>query len=169
MREQTLGDKPNFKDLRARNDETVSIPAGTPVAYKIDGTEDGLAVIKPSSSAAKNTTFFAGVLLETLGTAVPKLANMRAYGIVDAVVRLATRGVTSDSWTSLASQAIALRVVVDTINDCFLTSASAGSAAALPLGGLAETIASQAASATATGLTLTVKTTLAKVFIRAMG
>lgn len=169
MRQQTLGDKPNFFDLRVRNDETVSIPQGTPVAYKLDGTEDGLAIIKPSSSNIKANTYFAGVLLADLGTGVPKLGNARAYGVVDAVVRLATRAATSDSWTSLASQSIGQRIVIDTANDCFATAATLGSTHYLPLGGLAESIASQAASATATSLTLTVKTTLAKVFVRALG
>lgn len=169
MKFQTLGDKANFSDIKVRNDETVSIPQGTPVAYTMDGTEDGLAVVVPSTSNLKSTTFFAGVLLEDLGTDVPKLANARAYGVCDAIIRLATRAATSDSYSTYASQAVGVRLAIDTLNDAFITQATSGSAVNLPLGALAETIASQAGTATSTDETGTVKTTLAKVFIRALG
>jgi hypothetical protein len=169
MRIQSLGPKPNFAELEVRNDETVSIPAGTPVAYVMDGTEDGLAVIKPSTSNLKSTSLLAGILIKDLTTTLPKLGKVQAYGVVDAIVRLATRAATSDSYTSLAAHAVGMLGVVDTVNDCILTLASTGSGTYLPAIVIAEAIASQAASATATTITDTVKTTKAKVFIRALG
>lgn len=169
MRYQTLGDKPNFVDLRVRNDETVSVPAGTPVAYVMDGTEDCLAVIKPSTSNLKATTFLAGILTGDLAATGNKLGNARAYGVVDAIIVFATRAATTDSFASNASHAVGEKIYLNTGADAIALSATAASALDLPLGALAETIASQASSASATTITALSITAKHKIFLRALG
>ncbi len=169
MKYQTLGDKPNFLDVNVRNDEaSATLTRGQPVCYAIDATEDGLAVVLPATAlAATAQSLFAGVLLQDLTT--NRIGNARVFGVAPyTIVTRATRAASSDSWSSSQSIAKGVLLSIDTINNALLVGASVGASGYLPAALLAQTIASMAASATATSDSRTVITAAVKTFLRAM-
>lgn len=147
---------------------SATIPRGTPVCLVMNGTDDGFAVVLPATGgAAKANLFNYGVMLDDMLASTYNESVI--YGLVPyALVTRATRAASSDSWTSSASVAVGVMLAVDTINNAFLLGASAGSSNFLPQGGLAASIASMAASATATSDTRTAITTGVRVFVRQM-
>ena len=170
MKFQTLGDKPTFVDDFVRNDEaSTTLQDGTPVVYYMDGTEDGLAVVLPASSTAiKAHVFFAGVVTEDI--LVGRIGTVRKTGIhrTTRILR-ATRAATSDSWSSSASLAAGHLLVIDTVNNVLSTvAASVGATGYLPWAILAQSVASIAASASATSDATTAITQAAKVFLRVL-
>lgn len=89
-----------------KNAETVTIPTGTPVVYAFNGTDDGLAVILPSSStAAKIAVFQAGVAVHDI---LPgRMENVQVYGFnrKSLFVR-GTRAASTAAWASAAAISI---------------------------------------------------------------
>ena len=170
MKFQTLGDKPTFVDDFVRNDEsTTTLQDGTPVVYTIDGTEDGLAVVLPATAGAiKTHALFAGVVVEDI--IAGRIGTVRKTGIYRATrILRATRAASSDSWSSSASLAAGHLLVVDTVNNVLSTvAASVGATGYLPWAILAQSVASIAASASATSDSTTAITQAAKVFLRVL-
>lgn len=169
MKMQTLGDKPNFVDTTVKNDESsATISRGQPISYKLDGTDDGLGVVLPGTNGASLAqTLFAGVALQDI--AYGRLGNARIYGISPyTIVTRATRAASSDSWSSSQSIASGVLMSLDTINNAFLLGATVGASGFLAGAALAQSIASMAASATATSDTRTVITAAVRTFVRAM-
>lgn len=150
-----------------RNGEAAStIPLGTPVAFTFSGTDDGLAVILPASSAAKSHAFAFGVALGNISAG--QTGEVMVRGLVrKALMLIQTRAATSDSWSaSTLSQGVLLNI--DTVNNVFSTSGGTlAKTAYLPMGVLAESTTA-AASATATSDTRTVITAYMKAFVRMM-
>lgn len=151
---------------------SASIPRGTPVILKLsttsDSDNDGLAVVLPSTAGAANSFGLRyGISLDTIATGAFSEAVL--FGVASyALITRMTRAASSDSWTSSASVASGAGMGVDTINNALLVGATiAGSIAsnAMPII-LLDSLASSAASATATSDTRTAITNAVRVFVR---
>lgn len=169
MNQKFIGDKADRVTEPIQNVDTVAIPNGTPVCLKMNGTDDGLAVVLPGTQvAAQANSFVYGVYVGAASLGVNQFGKSIVHGIVPyALVTRMTRAASSDSWTSSASLAAGVLLAIDTINNCFLqASASLGSNNFLPFALLGASIASAAASATATSDARTVITVGVRVFVR---
>jgi hypothetical protein len=148
-----------------------TIPVGTPLVLALNGTDDGLAVVMPTTAgAAKTEALFYGVAVQNL----PYNTDTQGYCLRsgyfnNAVLVIATRSASSASWSSSASFGTFYALTVDTINNAFTTvSASVGTGYQGAFAVLATSIASIAASATATTDTRTAITVAAKVWINTL-
>lgn len=162
-------DRPERTFILVGNGEASgSLPAKEPVCFVMNGTKDGLNVVKAvTGAAAKATTLFAGVLLKSLaqGDVQPSLV----YGMVDDVVLVrATRAASTASYASAPAVAIGDILNVATLGNGLSRSAAGAASANLAFAVAGETLASIASAASTTSDTSTRKTTAAKVFIRAM-
>lgn len=146
--------------------------------------ENGLGVVLPANAPGGNAqaqTCFYGVNTAQMGYLQQGAAMVDGY-YPSAVVRLATRAATTDSWsaTTLANWAM---LTVDTVNNCFGVSATtavgSAQAVAVLLGAISVTgVASNAtvttnsntfaASASSTADTRTVITTSARIQVRCL-
>jgi hypothetical protein len=166
MRNSKIGNVVEQVFLNVKSGEaSSSIPKGTPVVLELNGTDDGLAVVLPATGG---TAFCAAAFgVTTAALAAGATGQVQAFGFNRySIIRRGTRAASSDSWTSSAAMSTGQLLVIDTVNNCFSTAASLAASAFLPLGLLVESVASVAASATATSDTRTVITTSAKTFLR---
>lgn len=177
MRFQTLGDKADFLGARVRF--ASATPKGTPVTLRLNGTEDGLAVILPSAATTQALAdqFFYGVARDTY--IANELGDVINFGFVrEAILRRATRSDDSANWVGSTSIAKGVLLSIDTVNNVFSTAAASQTndsntsittiASRTPFAFLAADVASFASSlstATSNGTALTV---LAKAFVRAL-
>jgi hypothetical protein len=156
----------------AKNEEaTATIPRGTPVVLAFNGTDDGFAVVLPSTAGqAKANSLAFGVCATQIATGLPVGSpdDFFAYGLCPfAILNYATRAATTNSWTSSASIASGFVLAIDTVNNCFVTlSASTGSNGYLPNAVMVDSVSSFAASASATTDSRTVLTIGVRVFVR---
>jgi hypothetical protein len=166
----TPGDKPDTVVINVKNDESTALETGELVVYAMDGTDDGLAVEKPSSSsAAMATTFFAGVVKDRLPADGTKMGTAQIHGFCRrARIVRQTRAASTDSFASFVALALGDRLIIDTVNNAFSRSDAGAQSAAQAFAVMAETIASAASSASATSDTRTAITAWAKVFLRAL-
>lgn len=145
---------------------------------------DGLGVVLPSSApggAAQAQSCFYGVNTQNLSWLQQGYSMVQGY-YSSAIVRLATRAASTDTWsaTTLANWAL---LTVDTVNNCFAVSATTSNgqnqAVAVLLGAVTQTGTATTAtvttntntfagSATTTADTRTVITTQARIQIRAL-
>lgn len=174
-----------------KNAETVAIPKGTPLVLNLTGTpqptsaanglpagiEDGLQVVLPATAGALASQYYNyGVAVNEI--AASQLGEAQVHGLVSyALIKRATRAASTDSWTSSASVAASLLLTIDTIDNALTTIASTGTVNSnttvtlyntQAFGILVDSIASFAASASATSDARTVMTTLKRVFLRQM-
>ena len=100
-----------------KNAELVTIPAGTPVVYAFNGTDDGLAVIMPSSStAAKIGAFAAGVTVKSIEPG--KLGDIQVYGFNrKTLLARGTRANSTSDWPTMAALAIGATLGVNSTNN----------------------------------------------------
>jgi hypothetical protein len=163
-------DKPESVHLRVKSAEaSVTIARGTPVVFAYNGTNDGLAIVRPSAGTA------AGVNALVAGVAIADI-TAGAFGDVQcfgfnrySVLRRATRAASSDSWASQASIAAnSVLMILDTVNNCFSTAASLAASGFLPMGIMVESLASYASSDSATSDTRTAITAAVKTHLRMM-
>ncbi len=181
MRSQTLGDKRDFLSSHVRNAEsTATIPRGTPCALIMNGTEDGFAVVLPSSSsAAKLSAFRFGVALDDIlagQTGEVQLAGLCNYVVVSVQTRASTTG--AASWSTADTVALGVLLSINSVNNFFSTRPSTIAAASSDnqtlsvvndiVGFLGQSLASAAASATTTADSRTVITQAAKAYLRMM-
>ncbi len=178
--------KPETNFIVVSNRETTAIPVGTPVVFVMDGTDDGLAVQKPSSSlAAKAVTLPAGIAAGQSSGSLSASAMgqvVQVYGICQAAVitTTLTRSATSAVWASIAGSNLGDVLTIDTVGNA-LDFFSAGSAIkAIHPFVLAQSIASRTTAASgsagtyvgasggASSDTIAYVTSLAKVFVRLM-
>src|SRR5674476_977959 len=171
MRFKSVGNKRDSVFTVVKNGEaSASIPAGTPVTLLLNGTEDGVQVVLPSTAGdAKNGAFKYGILTATL--AANAYGEVQQFGFCPyALMTKMTRAASTDSWTSSQSSQSGIALGWESINNALVGNASmVGSLGTL--GGavvLAASLASSAASASATGDTRTAITNAVKVFIRMM-
>lgn len=160
-----LGDKVivNCKSAEA----SATIPRGTPVIAVLNATNDGLAVVLPSTAGAA-LSFMGKLGVATESMAPGDVSQAIAYGYVQyALITRMTRAASSDSWTSSASAASGVALGIDTLNNAFLLGASsAGSLPSQAFAMLVDSLASSAASATATSDARTAITNGVRAFVR---
>lgn len=167
MRFKTIeGDKADTGSLFIKNADTVVLPKGAPVCLNFNGTDDGLAVILPSNSAAKAYAYLLGVVGDDIpvgGTGYAKAAGFCRQ----ILYAYATRAASGSSWSATASVAAGVPLNVDTVNNVFVSSGGTVAATAfLPWGVFAETVSAIVASASATSDSRTVITGYVKAFLR---
>lgn len=167
MRFPTLGDKANFISANVRNDESsATIQPGQPVILAVDGTEDGLAVVLPTSAtAARIGAFNFGVA--TMMIAPATIGEVQLNGMYGrAAIVLQTRAASTDTWASYAAGAIGnVLHPVSVANGLSNVAASTASAGAGYF--LAETYASFTTQASSVGSGLSLSRA-SKVFVRVM-
>lgn len=166
MRIRPVGKGPDHVlDVIKSAEASATIPAGTPVSLVLNGTDDGWAVVLPSTAGAAlaNSAFYG---VATAALTPGNIGESITFGIVPyAILAASTRAATSDSF-STASFATGNLLCLDTINNAFkLASASLGSNNFLPFALMAQSL-TVSGSATATSLTLTVNTVAVRVFVR---
>jgi hypothetical protein len=155
--------------LSAKNEDTVPIVKGTPVVLVLNGTDDGFAVVLPSTAGAiKTGSFSFGISVTQLqgGTPVGVQDDFLAYGYCPfALLQNGTRSATTASWNSQASNAAGAALTIDTVNNCFAVYSASGAPGSVYDGYLVDTIASYASSASATSDTRTAITAGYRVFV----
>lgn len=170
MRFKQVGNKRDIVDIVVHNAEaSASIPSGTPVAFVMNATNDGLDVVLPSTAgAAKATSFAAGIALKTM--AAGDYGEAQVFGFCQNVVlKRQTRSDSTGDWSSNASGfATGLVLLIDTVYNAMSTAASTGASIYAPIAVLAESVASWASTASNTADTRTVITVATKAFIRMM-
>ncbi len=179
MRTQTLGDKRDFVSVHVRNAEaSTTIGRGRPVVLVMNGTEDGFAVVLPSSSsAAKYNAFKYGVALEDITAG--QIGNVQLEGLCNYVIMsLQTRANTSGGSSFSTAETVALgeMLAINTVNNFFSTVAATVAAASSDAqtltrandvpGFIAQSLASAAGLATSTSETRTVITQAVKAMLR---
>jgi hypothetical protein len=192
MTSKTLGNnKAEAVYLSCKSAESsASIPRGTPVALVMNATNDGLAVVLPSTATATKAEVLAfGVTPAAI--AAGNFGKVQAYGFCrNAVLVKRTRSATDADWASTAAAAVGAILTIDTVDNCFRvqgnnvitvkditgTAASDSVAASItlntipgfaPMAVLCEAVASSTTNTSATSFaTGTVSTGLVKVFLR---
>jgi hypothetical protein len=172
MRAKYAGNKADKIILTVRNGEaSASIPRGTPVclaAGATSATNDGLDVVLPATAGNANSFGLRfGILTDTLTAG--SFGESILFGVATyALITRMTRAASTDSWTSSASQASGVALGLDTLNNALLIGASiAGSIASQHADAvLLDSLASSAASASATSDTRTAITNAVRVFVR---
>lgn len=171
MRIKNAGDKGDKVIVNIKNAEvSATIPRGTPVIAILNGTDDGLAVVLPST-AGNALSFNARLGVATAALAVGQVGESIIYGYVAyaLITRMTRAGTsTSDSWSSSASIASGIGLGIDTLNNAFVLGASRAGAlvSAADNAWLVDSLPSSTASATSTADTRTAITMGARVFVR---
>lgn len=168
MRLKLAGNKGDSLIAIVHNAEaSATIPVGTPVVLKLNGTNDGLDVCLPATAGAvlSGSAYYGCV---TTALTAGSYGESVIFGMVtNAVVTFMTRAASSNSWSSSASWAQGVILALDTVNNAFLSaSASNTSGPNAIYAVLASSLPSSTASATTTSDTRTVITNSARVFVR---
>ncbi len=109
-------DKPDYESIVVKSQEaSATMPLGTPVVFKCDGTAlDGIGVVLPSSSTAvKATSLFAGVLQRACLPGDISDAAINGF-IQNGLVARGTRSATTAAWPSFVAIALGDQLVIDT-------------------------------------------------------
>jgi hypothetical protein len=168
---KTVGNKRDIMAVVIRNAAGSTIPTGTPIALNMNGTNDGLDVILPSSSAAKADAFMYGV---TLGPILDQqYGEAQVFGFCNNIVLLRqTRSASTADWSSNSDGfGTGVLLNIDTVGDRFSTSGGTlAKSAFAPFAVLAEAVASWASTVTsnATADTRLSITVASKAFLRMM-
>lgn len=176
------GFKPQRVTVGIKNAEaSASIPAGSPVTLIANGTDDGLAVVLPSSgvTAMRNQGLKYGVNTALITTG--QYGNAVVHGMTNnLLLQRQTRGNSTDVWATQAVLSIGQYLTVDSTNNRFITTVSTiGVVTNATTDTLALTIynpdyvafqslASFASSASSTADTRTAITASIKAFVRIM-
>jgi hypothetical protein len=181
MRFKQAGNKRDIIAMVVHNADTVSIPVGTPIVLNMNGTNNGLDVCLISTAAADSFTHGLkyGVVTRTLN--VGDYGESIVFGIhTNVILSVNTRAGTSggSSWSTVTSFSSGQALTFDTVNNAFTTCASTQALAQSATAGsyvlsipgipaiLAQSVASNAGSATSTANSLTVSTISVQAFIR---
>lgn len=184
MRLNTVnGGKPERIASAIKNAESSStISVGQPVVLVANGTDDGLAVVLPSTanSAQKSKGLLFGVALSNIAAGYPGEALVFGFHQSLRILRQ-TRAASTDVWASEAARSVGEFLSVDTVNNVFVTASSAIGALTVSTGAatvavgvtnpqavLMQTLASYASSASSTADTRTAITASVKAFVRMM-
>ncbi len=162
MRIKQNGNKRDIVAMTIYNDEaTATIGLGNAVVLSLSGTQDGLAVVLPSTAAdVKQTTFGYGV---SLGSYAPKaFGEAQVFGLCSNVMLMRTRASSTDSYVSLAAGVL---LKAESVSNAFVTAASNGASAFAPVAAIAFSIAAVASTAASTA---TAYTSQAVGFLRMM-
>jgi len=147
-------------------ESSVTIPAGSPIVLN---TSDLSQVKLPSTAGGVTIAhpFFAGVAAKE--TAPGQIVEIVAAGYcAQAKFVNRTRAASTDSWSSIAAQALGNLLTIDTVNNAFGYSTVGAAALAPHAIVMAEALASIAGSASSTANASTVQTQMVKVWLRAL-
>lgn len=168
--------KADFETAIVKNQEaSATIPVGTPVVWKCDGTAlDGLGVVLPSSSSAvKATSLFAGVLMRQI--APNDIAEAAINGFIqNGLYSRGSRAQTTSAWPSFVAIALGDNLTIDTVANAFAYSTVGAAGVAPPAAVVADNGQTAASTTTAASnaytqwSTVTVATALMKMIIRNM-
>lgn len=172
MRQKYVGNKRDSKLVVVRNDDTVTIPRGTPLVLQLSSTADdgdGLAVLLPSSTSAALSDVF-GYGVATADIPVNGISEAIVSGYVAyALITQLTRSASSAVWPSYASSASAI-LQIDTLNNAFLmASISQALQNYLPFAVLLDSIAGSSTTSASTSSgpgTVTASIVAHRVFVR---
>lgn len=177
---QIPGNKPDQMAVNIRNGEaSASIGVGVPVILLMNGTNDGVDVVLPSSSSAlKAKGLKYGVNTRSLGTGDYGAAVIFGY-TPSLLLYRQTRGNSTDVWASEAARSVGEFLSIQTTLNGFVTQASTIQVvtnattdtiglAVEPAAVLAQTLALYASSASSTADSRTAITVLVKAMIRMM-
>lgn len=102
----------NFKSAEA----SASITQGRPLVFKMDGTEDGVRAVLPSSaSALLAANFFAGINVSPADVVPNGYGTGQCWGFCNAVVAQQTRAASSDSFSTAAALSVGQLLTIDTV------------------------------------------------------
>jgi hypothetical protein len=181
-----INQNPGFKTpdrvtVKIRNADTVTIPNGAPVVLVMNGTDDGVAVVLPSTSGAVNLIQGLRYGVCTSALAVNGYGNAVVFGMAQTLLlERQTRANSGANWASEPARSVGEFLAIDTVNNMFVTAtssflavtASTAAAAATivntPIAVLGQTLASYSSSASATSDTRTAITAAVKAIIRLM-
>ncbi len=174
MRFKQVGNKADLFAVVVRNADTVTIPLGSPVVLNMNGTNDGLDVVLPSTAgASKVTAFLAGVVVSPStpnqqGIPVNQFGEAQVFGFVNScVLTRQTRSASSVSWASEASIASYVLLIPETVGNGFATSGGTQAASAfLPFAILQQSLGSYSSSTSQTSDSRTAITAGVKAFVR---
>lgn len=174
MRMKQVGNKADLFAVVVRNADTVTIPLGTPVCLNMNGTNDGLDVVLPSTGGASKAHAFAyGVVISPAtpnqqGILTNQYGEAQIFGFVNTcVLTRQTRAASTNTWNSEASIASYVLLQIDTVANGFSTSGGTQAATAyLPFAILQQSLASYASSASQTSDSRTAITAGVKAFVR---
>lgn len=180
--------RPETNFVVVSNRETTAIPAGTPVCFVFDGTDDGLAVQLPSSSnASKSSVGIAGIA-SGQGSGALAASSMgqviQVYGICNALVAsVLTRSASSAVWASAVGSTIGDVLTIDTVGNVLVGMSAGSLVKAIHPFVLAQSVVSRTTAGSGSSGTYAVQntnmggastdtiayvTSLAKVFVRCM-
>lgn len=158
------------------------IPTGSPLVLNLTATpqpptysnglpagwEDGLQVVLPASASnAMVGAFFYGVATSPI--AAQQLGETMVHGVAQAAVLRSTRANTTSNWPSVASApGYLLGLSVDTTANAFVTIAGTATNAPAPSAILVDDLKTLASLASSPADTSTVRTSLARSFVRIM-
>jgi hypothetical protein len=170
-----------------KNADTVSIPAGSPVVLAMNGTDDGVAVVLPTTSGAANLVQGLRYGVNTRTLAVGQFGDAVVFGLTNNLLLMRqTRASSSNVWASEPARSIGEFLGVSSAINGYVTeastiglvglSASTATAATTPLNTitifpdavLGQTLPTYASSASATSDTRTAITAAVKAFVRMM-
>lgn len=189
MNSQIIGTKPFVADINYKNGESsASIPAGSPICFVMNGTEDGfLAVLPSTAGAALTPELFAGVALTPISVVANAYGMARVWGLANyAIVVQQSRAASTNSYATAAALSVGQPLKIDTVNNAFATASQVtGSFTVVtnattdtvalnfgdgnpPMFVMAQTLASAASSASTSSDSSVKKTYGVKIFLRAM-
>lgn len=163
--------KPDNVYIVIKNGEaSAALTQGMPVVMKFNGTDDGLAVEKPSTTSdGQALGCLAGIMAET-SLAAGKIGLAQVYGFCQKVnVGRMTRSATDAAWASIPAIALGDVYKVDTVNDVLTRVGSNAASAFLPWCAAGTTIASTTTASTAStiyGVSGTISTVQIQAFLR---
>lgn len=181
MNNPLVGNKSDHVRVVVKNADTVTIPNGAPVVLAFNGTDDGLAVVLPTTSAAQKVVGFQfGVALGNI--AVSSVGEAMVFGFCQQLQLFRqTRSDSTGNWATEAARSVGEFLDISTAINGWVTIVSSITALTIstgtanvqvatirPLAVLAQTLASYASSASATSDTRTAITAAVKAFVRMM-
>lgn len=182
MRFKQAGNKADSIIVVVHNADTVVIPAGTPLVLNMNATNDGLDVVLPSTANDNRKTVGMSLGVSTKTMQVGDYSEAVVFGLsYNLLLIRQTRASSTNNWASEAARSVGEFLTVDTVNNGFITMASAISAITVstgaaqaqvgtqwPLAALGATLASYASSASATSDTRTAITAAVRAFVHFM-
>ena len=122
MRFKSAGNKADLMAVVVHNADTVTIGVGVPVVLNGNGTNDGLDVVLPSTSAALGNIVGGrfGVTCESM--VVGAYADAIVFGFHPGVqLEINSRASTTASWSTQAAISAGAFLTVDTVNNLLVT------------------------------------------------
>jgi uncharacterized protein (DUF1501 family) len=178
---KSVGNKADLCAVVVRNAEaSASIPAGSPVVLVMNGTNDGLDVVLPSTSASLQKVQGLQYGVNTRTMAAGDYGESIVFGFTPTLLlERQTRVSSSNVWASEAARSVGEYLSIDTVNNYWVTTVSTYGVVTnattdtiavqhRPLVALGQTLASYASSASSTADTRTAITASVKAFVRLM-